>query len=109
MKEKALRLRKIELLKRTQENLDARGLDTTLSTMVREFASHFPDLVDNYKLTYPLADDLIQMNPRLHGIHPPKPVPHKLLMAPRDFERVLVIHEFFSTFSDLMKIPKFSI
>ena len=30
-------------------------------------------------------------------------------MAPRDYERVLVIHEFFSTFSDLMKIPKFSI
>ena len=109
MREKALRLRKIELLKRTQDNLDARGLDTNLPTMVREFASHFPDLVENYKLTYPLADDLILMNPRLHGIHPPKPVPHKVLMAPYDFERLLVIHEFFSSFSDLMKIPKFSI
>ena len=76
VRDRALRLRKIELLKRTQDNLDARGLDTNLSTMVREFTSHFPDYVDNYKLTYPLADDLIKMNPRLHGIHPPKPMPH---------------------------------
>ena len=30
-------------------------------------------------------------------------------MSPHDFERILVIHQFFFTFSDLMKIPKFSI
>ena len=110
LRERALRERKVELMRRTQTALEVRQVDSSAQYMAREFASHFPDMVDNYKLKYPLPDDLLKLYPKLHGgLMSPKLQAHKVKMTPRDFERLLIIWDFFVTFSDFLKTPVFKL
>jgi len=110
VRERALRERKVEVMQRGQRRLETRQIDSSAQAMAREFACHFPDMVDNYKLKYPLPDDLLKLQPKLHGVllsH--KPQAHKVKMAPRDFERLLVIWDFFVTFREFLKTPAFKL
>jgi hypothetical protein len=79
--------------------------------MIRGFSAHFPELVENYKIKYPIDDDLIKIMPRLHhseelGL---KPNLKKILLPTNHFESLIVIWNFYSTFSEYFGLPKFKL
>jgi hypothetical protein len=71
--------------------------------VTQEVANHFPDYVENYKLTYPLPDDLLTLLP---SSNPPKPIPHRIMIPAANFENLLEIWDYFSSFGELIKLPK---
>jgi len=79
--------------------------------MARDFANHFPNLVEKYKIQYPLNDEILKVMPRLHSSTtlPPRPPLKQILLKMEEFEKLLCIWEFFNTFSDFLKIPQFKL
>lgn len=79
--------------------------------MIREFSAHFPELVENYKIKYPINDELIKIMPRLHhseelGL---KPNLKKILITAEHFESLIVVWNFYNTFSEYFGLPKFKL
>lgn len=78
---------------------------------MREFSTHFPEQVENYKIQYPIKDELLKIMPRLHHAEDfgPKPNLKKILIDGAHFESLLTIWDFFNTFNEYLGLHKFKI
>ncbi len=67
--------------------------------------------MENYKIQYPIKDELIKIMPRLHHSEEfgAKPNLKKILVPAQQFESLITIWNFFNTFSEYLSVPKFKI
>lgn len=49
------------------ERVIAKGQNGDDARRMREFSSHYPELVDKYKIKYPIEDELLNVMPSIHN------------------------------------------
>lgn len=109
--EKRIQSQKLIMIKRAQEQIGAATGGLAQQSMMREFSAHFPEQVENYKIQYPIKDELIKIMPRLHHSEEfvTKPNLKKILIPAEQFESLITIWNFFNTFSEYLSLPKFKL
>lgn len=78
---------------------------------MREFAKLYPEHVDKYKIKFPIQDSIIDIVPLLTSSSdlPRKPMAKEIIVEVEQFERLLIVWNFFNSFSEWCKIPNFTL
>ncbi len=55
------------MMAQTQEKASKLPFKAGHQLLINELAIHYPNLVENYKIQFPIPDELIKFTPRFHN------------------------------------------